>query len=212
MLLHGLGRTRFSMLLPQRRLAAAGFAVLNVQYPSRTRPIQQLADEVRRRLGEQLPEPCGAVHFLTHSLGGVVVRVLLAGAERAFRLGRVVMLAPPNQGSQIADRLGDGWWFRAALGPAGQELRAGDDSLPRRLGPPDYDVGVIAGTRPATPWAGWIAGPSDGTVTVDETRLDGMSDFLQVPRGHTFLMNDPAVLDQAVHFFRHGRFEHRSRG
>ena len=116
------------------------------------------------------------------------------------------MLAPPNQGSQLANRLGDSQLFRAATGPAGQQLRAGPDSVAARLGPVDYMVGVIAGNKVINPLSRLLAGESDGKVTLEEARLEGMADFLTVPRGHTFIMNDPRVIDQTIHFFRKGKF------
>ena len=188
------------------RLESEGFRVVNVQYRSLSRPIAALAADVRERLARELPPDCAKVHFLTHSMGGIVLRALLAGDRLEAQLGRVVMLAPPNRGSQVAARLGDGRLFRAVLGPAGQQMRADEDSLPLRLGPADFVVGIIAGNRPSSPWARLIDSDNDGTVSVSETTLDGMTDFLVVPCGHTFMMNDPDVIDQAVHFFRTGRF------
>ena len=205
-LLHGLGRTRFSMNRARKRLESSGFRVINVQYRSRSRPIDALAADVCERLGRELPADCARVHFLTHSMGGIVLRGILAGDGAPANLGHVVMLAPPNRGSLVADRLGDNRLFRTLLGPAGQQLRAGANSVPPSLGPADYVLGVIAGNRPSMPWARLIEGDNDGTVAVSETRLEGMTDFLVVPCGHTFMMNDPGVLDQAIRFFRTGRF------
>ena len=205
-LLHGLGRTRLSMAVPQLRLKSAGFDVINIHYPSRSRPIEQLAEAVQCELGRQIEDHSRRVHFLTHSLGGIVVRALLAGHELEANLGNVVMLAPPNQGSQLANRLGDSQLFHAVTGPAGQQIRAGPASVASRLGPVDYIVGVIAGNRPINPLTRLLDSESDGKVTLEEARLEGMTDFLTVPRGHTFIMNDATVLDQAIHFFRNGKF------
>jgi triacylglycerol lipase len=205
-LLHGLGRTRFSMTRARMRLEAAGFRVVNIQYRSMKKPIGDLADDVRSRLSEELPEDCTRVHFLTHSMGGIVLRALIAGGGTCGTLGHSVMLAPPNRGSQVAARLLDGSIFRAVLGPAGQQLKAGAESLPLALGPADYVVGIIAGNRPSSPWARLIDGDNDGTVAVSETTLEGMTDFLVVPCSHTFMMNDLGVINQAIHFFRNGAF------
>ena len=207
-LLHGLGRTRLSMAIPQLRLKSAGFDVINLQYPSRSKPIEQLAEAVHSELSRQVGDPSRRVHFLTRSLGGIVVRALLARQEFHANLGYVVMLAPPNQGSQLANRLGDSQLFRAATGPAGQQLRAGPDSVTASLGPVDYLVGVIAGNKVINPLFRLLNSEGDGKVTLEEARLEGMADFLTVPRGHTFIMNDPRVIDQAIHFFRNGTFVH----
>ena len=205
-LLHGLGRTRLSMAIPQLRLKSAGFDVINIHYPSRSKPIEQLAAAVHSELGRKIEDHARRVHFLTHSLGGIVVRALLSRHKLHANLGQVVMLAPPNQGSQLANRLGDSQLFRAATGPAGQQLRAGTDSVAARLGPVDYIVGVIAGNKVINPLSRLLNSESDGKVTLEEARLEGMADFLTVPRGHTFIMNDPRVIDQAIHFFRNGKF------
>ena len=205
-LLHGLGRTRFSMAIPQLRLRSAGFEVINIPYPSRRKPIEQLAEAVHSELGRKIGDHSRKVHFLTHSLGGIVVRALLTRQEFDAKLGYVVMLAPPNQGSQLANRLGDSQLFRAATGPAGQQLRAGPDSVAAKLGPVDYIVGVIAGKKVINPLHRLLNSESDGKVTLEEARLEGMADFLTVPRSHTFIMNDPRVIDQVIHFFRNGKF------
>ena len=210
-LLHGLIRSPISMSVPMRRLRSAGFEVINLKYPSRRKPIPELARIVSRELEQRIPDSQTPVHFLTHSLGGIVLRAILSGDPPKINLGNVVMLAPPNQGSRLAERLGDNFLFRTTTGPAGQQLRKGPDSVPARLGPADYCVGVIAGNRAASPWFFLVPGESDGTVRVDEVALEGMADFLVVPRGHTFIMNDAAVIDQAIHFFRNGKFERDSR-
>ena len=205
-LLHGLGRTPWSFLLTRRRLAAAGFRAVGIRYPSRRRPIEDLARVVAARLPAVSD---GRLHFLTHSLGGIIVRQLL-GQARPENLGRVVMLCPPNQGSRLAERLRPNPLFRFATGPAGQQLGAANEGPIADLGPVDFETGIITGVRRANPLRRLIRGESDGKVAVDEAKVDGMADFLVVPCGHTFIMNDPTVMDQAIHFFRHGRFARSS--
>jgi hypothetical protein len=116
------------------------------------------------------------------------------------------MLGPPNAGSQLASRLRPRWYYRWALGPAGQQIGADPGSVPNQLGPVDFPLGVIAGTRSIDPFRFLIAGDSDGKVAVEETRVEGMTDWWSLPRGHSFLMFDARVIDQAAHFFRHGCF------
>jgi hypothetical protein len=194
------------MTVPRRRITAAGFEVINVPYPSRRAPIEESAAAVGAELARRVGRGRRPAHFLTHSLGGIVLRALVAGSTPPVRVGRAVMLAPPSGGSQLARRFGTNPLFRAATGPAGRQL--GDDrrSVVDRLGPVDFEVGVIAGNRTLNPLSVMLDGPGDGTVSVEEAKLEGMTDFLIVPRGHTFIMNDPAVIDQAIHFFRQGRF------
>ena len=157
---------------------------------------------------QRLPGAGGRIHFLTHSMGGLVARYLLR-VDRPEHLGRVVMLAPPNQGSQVAAKLRGLELFRKVMGPAAQQLGSGTERIADLLGPVDFELGVITGDRPlGQPTARMIEGPNDGKVAVDEARVEGMRDFLVVHRGHTFIMNDPEVIGQAAHFFETGRFRH----
>jgi pimeloyl-ACP methyl ester carboxylesterase len=201
-LLHGMGRTSLSFVRAKRRLRRAGYRPLSLGYPSRRRGIPELAQNVARRLRAVADAP---IHFVTHSLGGILLRYLRQQGQLA-QLGRVVMLGPPNRGSQLAQRLRTNTLYRWATGPAGQQLGTDEESIPLDLGPVDFELGVIAGDRPFRPLTGLIRGAHDGLVAVEEARVEGMVDFLVVPCGHTFMMNDPAVLDQAIHFLRHGRF------
>ena len=207
-LLHGMGRGPWAMKLLGHRLDEAGYEVHNLSYPRRNGSLDELVVEVHRQYRVCCAEGAREVHFVTHSLGGLVARAYLA-EHRPANVGRVVMLAPPNGGSEIVDRLGGAWWFRMILGPMAPQLGTGDDALPKRLAVPrDAEVGVIAGDRwlnPAGPLA--LPGPHDGTVSVAATRLPGMRDHLVVPTTHTFIMNSKQVAREVVHFLRHGRFE-----
>ena len=206
--LHGLGRTQLSMSLLVRRLRRAGLRVVWGTYPSMRRDLSALA-------GGWLPEFLRAhgvwdepeVDFVTHSMGGIVVRWF----DRHVRPGfarRVVMLAPPNRGSEIIDR-GRRWWlFRAVQGPAALQLHTGPDSAPNQLGPGRAGFGVIAGTRSLNPvFSAIVPGPGDGKVSVERARLDGAGDFATFPYSHTWLMNRRPVQDAVLRFLARGRFE-----
>jgi triacylglycerol lipase len=146
-LLHGLGRTSRSMARMQQSLEAAGYFVANIGYPSRRRPVEELAcDAVERGLAVCRARQASRIHFVTHSLGGILVRYYLTH-HAVPELGRVVMLGPPNQGSEVVDVFSRMPAFTAITGPAGPQLGTGPTSLPRALGPVSYPVGVIAGTR-----------------------------------------------------------------
>lgn len=203
-LLHGLYRSERSMRPLASRLASEGYQVHNVGYASTRGTPEELEAEIER----QLDACCAAaprVHFVTHSLGGILLRAVLARREPA-NLGRVVMLAPPNHGSELVDLLGDSLGF--LLGPTGRELGTRPESLPNRLPRPDYPVGVIAGTWSINPIGSLVLpGASDGTVAVSSTWIEGMSDFAAVPTTHTFILRSTAAADRVVEFLREGRFE-----
>jgi pimeloyl-ACP methyl ester carboxylesterase len=150
----------------------------------------------------------GKVHFVTHSLGGIVLRAYLQD-HRPENLGRVVMLAPPNHGSELADVLAGFPPFDVFYGPTAAGLGTDPASWPNRLGPADFELGIIAGNKSINPIGSWlIPGPDDGTVSMDSARLDGMTDFLVLPVTHFFIMTDKTVAAETLHFIRHGRFSH----
>jgi pimeloyl-ACP methyl ester carboxylesterase len=209
-LVHGLGRTPASMLLLQERLADAGYRVVNFGYPSRTEPLEALTDSLRSAVDHCCPGPEGDVHFVTHSMGGVLVRILLAEQAEPFE-GRVVMLSPPNQGSEIVDAFSDSPLLRSVLGPAGLRLGTDSTGVASELPPVNFSLGIITGDRSLNPIGSWlIPGPDDGKVGVDNARVEGADAFLVVPATHTFIMNRSDVAEQVVHFLRHGTFADRS--
>ncbi len=208
-LLHGLARTYNSMNTMEKALIRAGYQTVNLDYPSRKKTVEIIAEEEFTQ-GIQLCEQAGAqkIHFVTHSLGGIVVRHAMAG-QRPGNLGRVVMLSPPNKGSFVSDKLKNWWLYKWLNGPAGQDLGTEEDSLPNLLGPVDYEVGVITGNRH---WFfdAWFAsmspGEHDGKVSVEGARVEGMADFLVVPETHPFIMNADRVIEETIYFLRHGTF------
>jgi len=207
-LLHGLCRTDRSMAPMEKALSAAGYQVVNMDYPSRSAVIEKLSDDVIGRAVSDC-ERNGAtqIHFVTHSLGGILVRSYLARHSIA-NLGRVVMLGPPNQGSEVVDKLGAWWLFKKLNGPAGNELGTDKNSTPNQLGPAKFCVGVIAGDRSIN-WinSALIPGRDDGKVSVERTKLEGMADHIVIHANHPFLMRNQAVIRQTICFLRTGQFE-----
>lgn len=198
-----------------RALARAGFRTRNIGYATLRAPLALIVERLAVEIDRVSTEPDGAggerarVGFVVHSLGGLVVRAY-AQAHGTSRIARVVMLATPNGGSEVVDRLRRHRWLTSLLGPTASLLGTGRGDLPAMLGPLDFEAGVIAGNVSFNPvFSPMLPGENDGTVTVERTRAEGMRDFLVVPHSHTFLMNAPEVQRQAIAFLHNGRFERR---
>jgi hypothetical protein len=207
-LLHGLARTAQSMKVLQARLETEGYRVSNIDYPSRDHAIEELATLVVGQGIEQCSaNPVSKINFVTHSLGGILVRVYLKANQRDD-IGRVVMLGPPNQGSEVVDNLRDTPGFELLNGPAGMELGTSLADVPKSLGPVDFEVGIIAGTKTINLiLSTYLPNPNDGKVSVESTKVDGMADFITLPTTHPFMMKNKAVIDQTVYFLKNGKFD-----
>jgi triacylglycerol lipase len=206
-LLHGLARTSSSMDNMEVALRNEGFYVVNNTYPSRDHPIEELAPlaidagiEGCGELGED-----SQVHFVTHSLGGILVRYYFEENELA-QLGRVVMLAPPNQGSEASDDLRGVPGFELLNGPAGSQLGKGEESVPLQLSVPAFEFAVIAGDRSIDPiTSAVLPNPDDGKVSVSDTKLEGMADFALVNVSHAYIMKNEEVIEMVKRFLRTGK-------
>ena len=204
---HGLGRTSASMAVLESRLESTGFRVVSFGYPSTSEPMEVLVDLLRAEVARCCESESETVHFVSHSMGGVLVRSYLSQQPGAHR-GRVVMLSPPSQGSELIDAFEDSPLLRLVLGPAGSELGTDSASLPSRLDAARFSLGIIAGDRSLNPLTSWlIPGPDDGKVGVDRTRVEGETDFRVFPATHTFIMNRVDVAEEVLHFLRYGRFQ-----
>lgn len=202
-LIHGMRRSSRSMGKMAKRLREAGYRTALVDYPSKW-GVHETTEHVFAALSS-VTAGVSRVHFVTHSLGGILVR-------DAFRetvpdnLGRVVMLGPPNQGSEHIDRFGGLPFFCSVWGQSAQELGTEPTSYPNSLPPIGFECGIIAGTKGGI--LGWfLPGPSDGKVTVARAHEDGMKDLLEVPAGHTWMMRKKNVIDLTIRFLKTGQFE-----
>jgi triacylglycerol lipase len=213
-LLHGLGRSPFSMKWLESTLRAKGYVVRNIRYPSRKADIATLAEGA---LGPVFHEATAQaesasaprVHIVTHSLGGILVRQWLHDHGVPPALGRVVMIAPPNVGSEVVDRLRDWKLYQWLNGPAGLQLGTDLASVPRTLGPlpSGVEVGVIAGNRTMNPlMSAWLPGANDGKVSVAATHVAGEADHLVLPATHTWIIWRNDVAAQVTAFLSTGRF------
>lgn len=190
-----------------KSLQHAGFTTANIDYPSQSGTIEEIAP---RAVGMGLDScrKAGArkIHFVTHSLGGILVRYQNEKSP-IYDLGRVVMLAPPNHGSEIVDKT-RGWpGFELFSGDAGSQLGTGPESIPSQLGPVNFELGVIAGTGTINVLASaMLPNPDDGKVSVVSTKVDGMRDFLVVGNSHRFITRSNIVLRNTENFLRNGAF------
>jgi len=203
-LLHGLGRSHRSLGALERRLENEGYEVLAFEYAS-TRGTIEVHAKALAELLAGLPEP-REVSFVTHSLGGVVLRELTRDPEAEWRsrhrLGRAVTLAAPHGGAAIAARTARCTPLAWILGPA---YRALADGSAAALPAPDLEFATIAGARgDGGGWNPWVPGDDDGLVALDEARLDGASDHLVLRVAHTFILSDPRALDAVCAFLRVG--------
>ena len=189
------------------RLKKAGYSPVNIFYPSRKHSVKKLAADFILPAIEEHTESSEAVHFVTHSLGGIIVRQL-ATLQAPINFGRVVMLAPPNGGSEIAYIVQRNVFVGAFNGPAGKELGTSKNSLPHLLGPAPFDVGIIAGNRTINPLLSRrIAGENDGRLSVKNAKLEGMADFIVLPVSHPLIMLNKNVAEQMLHFLEFGKFQ-----
>lgn len=209
-LLHGLGRSKLSMTPMAWALQSADFAVHNLGYPSRRASWEALAQQLANAL-TRLPA-AQPVHFVTHSMGAIVLRHFFADARFSalrsrLQFERAVLLGPPNQGSEIVDAWGKRWWFRRILGDSGSSLSTQNTDPPKSLPSLPLHFGVIAGDNAAPNWLlPGVPSPHDGKVSVASTRLEGMADFVRVPVGHTWLPNHPTCRALTESFLRTGQF------
>ncbi|MEO6181814.1 MAG: alpha/beta fold hydrolase [Verrucomicrobiota bacterium] len=206
-LIHGLGRTSLSMKRLEWSLASAGYQTINLAYPSRKFRVEQLAEDyLQPVLSKNTARHASKVHFVTHSMGGIILRQYLSNHAIENR-GSVVMLAPPNQGSELVDELKRNAVGRWILGPSGCELGTAPMDLPRRLGPARFVLGVIAGDRSFNPrFSRILSGANDGKVSVKRAKIDGMKQFLIVHNSHTWMMWRLKTIQQVLFYLQHDQF------
>ena len=212
-LLHGLARTPASMLIMASYLKNENYIVINKDYPATRKEILTIAEiNIKDMVNECQKYNSTKINFVTHSMGGLVLRAYLQNNHLA-NLGRVVMLAPPNHGSKLADKLHNNWFFKQILGPAGQDLKTDSASLAYLNEPINYQVGIIAGNFSFNPlMKAFFQDENDGKVTVSSTKLRGMKDFMVLPVGHTFIMNNKLVLQEVSYFLQNGCFFREKKG
>jgi pimeloyl-ACP methyl ester carboxylesterase len=209
-LLHGMGRTKFSLRKLEVYLSEHGYQTINDGYPSTRSSVKKISDEYFHKMVNQCRENgADKIHIVTHSLGGIVVRQYLQN-HLLPEGSRIVMISPPNKGSELADLFRTWFIYEWLNGPAGQVLGTEPGSLPNSLKPVSAEIGVITGDSTLNPLYSFIIpGDDDGKVSVESAKLDKLADFLVVSSSHSFIMQHPEVMKQVVIFLENGKFDHR---
>ncbi len=206
-LLHGILRTRHSMGRLERFLQKAGYATLNIGYPSKY-SLEDLTELLHEKIAAfaDTISGSGRLHFVGHSMGGLLIRAYLLYFPPE-KLGRVVMLATPNHGSEIVDVTKNWWLYKLVYGDSGQQLGTCEDGFEQTLGKVTYELGIIAGDRPLAAISTKFFGqPNDGKVSVASTELNGMTDHIVIHTSHTLMLINETVQQQTLYFLQHGHF------
>ena len=205
-LLHGIAKSSKHMKKLELYLEKQNFKVININYPSTEHPLNKLAVIIHNKIKPHI-NLAQKVNFVGYSLGGVMVRILLAKYNYE-NLGRVVQLAPPNRGSKVADHLQNNWLFKKIYGPAGQQLITNQAKIKHLFKEINYEVGIIAGNKSIDPISSlfFIKGKDDGKVSIKNTKLDKMTDHIVVPASHIFFPAKKIVHKQTVFFLKNGYF------
>lgn len=205
--LHGIARSNKHMKTLAKFLEQDGFDVINLSYPSTSHKIEELTDLINSEISSRVKEN-KTVHFVGYSMGGLMVRALIHKSKYK-NLGKVVQLAPPNQGSEVADFVKNFWPYKKIFGPAGQQLVTDQTAVKHLFGEVNYDLGIIAGNSSIDPISSAIIpGENDGKVAVERTKLEGMKDHIVVNASHTFFPSNKEVLKQTLYFIKHNKFSH----
>ncbi len=206
-ILHGIARSSKHMQKLAANLQKNGFDVINLSYPSTTYTIEDLTDIINKEITQKTiaNKP---IHFIGYSMGGLMVRALIHKYNYK-NLGRVVQLAPPNQGSEVVDFVKNFWPYKKIFGPAGQQLITDQSAVKHLFGEVNYELGIIAGNATIDPISSAIIpGENDGKVAVERTKLERMKDHIVVSASHTFFPSNKEVQNQTLYFLKNGNFKH----
>ncbi len=207
-LLHGLWRGYHAMEPLARALNRVGFSTLNLPYPSTRQPIPELVKHVRQEVAKIADDR--PVHFITHSLGCIIARAILADAP-PWKPGRLIMLAPPSSGSEIVDWSRNHPLLHRALGPAGRAL--GSDGIPPKLPklPEGLEAAVIMGNRCLIScFKHLLETGNDGIVSASKGEIPGLQGFTVIDADHTFIQTHPDAIRLSLEFFKTGNWGART--
>jgi esterase/lipase len=206
-ILHGIARSNKHMKSLAKLLAKAGFDVINLSYPSTSYKIEELTDLINLEISSKVKEN-KTINFVGYSMGGLMVRALIH-KYKYNNLGKVVQLAPPNGGSEVADFVKNFLPYKKIFGPAGQQLVTDQSAVKHLFGEVNYELGIIAGNASIDPISSAIiSGENDGKVAVERTKLEGMQDHIVVRASHTLFPSNKEAQRQTLYFIKNGKFEH----
>lgn len=206
-ILHGIARSSSHMEPVELYLQSNGYEVFNLDYKSTDYKLEKLVDDTFKDIEGRLTDKSKKVNFVGYSMGCLLTRGILT-RYKFNNLGRVVFLAPPSKGSEIADFLKDNWLYKYFYGPAGQQLTTDQSAIKPLLGNIYYELGIIAGDRTIDPISSFIIpGDDDGKVSVERTKIEGAKDHIVVHSSHTFFPSNDDALMQTLYFLQNGRFK-----
>ena len=171
-LAHGLGRSDWAMRYFAQQLKRAHYKVCSLNYASLGQSVEAVFTQTTTQINTCIAN-ASKVHFVGHSLGGLVIRAYLQNNPRVFNgntLGKVVLIGTPNKGSELANHL-NGSWLMHIAGGVSQSLITGSKSLGNTINELDIDLGVIAGAKASTLTQHYFKGKNDGLVSVESTKL-----------------------------------------
>jgi triacylglycerol esterase/lipase EstA (alpha/beta hydrolase family) len=208
-LAHGLGRSDGAMWRFAQRLENAGYKVCRLDYATIGESIDDVLAETTKQIDDCILH-APKVHFVGHSLGGLVIRAYLQNNQlqlEKINIAEVVLIGTPNKGSELADHFSDSWLMEVG-GGISRALVTGSSSLGNNLDETDVNVGIIAGTKSSSLTSDKFDGPNDGLVSVESTKLNNMSDFITIDVSHSMMRYNLGVAEQTIHFLQNGTFKH----
>ncbi len=206
-LVHGILRGSSSMNKIKIEFIRQGFSVTGFDYTKKDGSIEEISDSLHKKIKKF---PKGKIHFVTHSMGAVIVRSYIS-KYKPRNIGRVVMIAPPNNGSVYAAVLLHLPFFEKIFGRSGMDIAEGENCIVNSLPVPEFEFGVIAGgTGYEIGLNPFLKGDNDGTVLLKETIIEGMADFMQIKGQHSFLLFNNEVISESINFIKNGKFQKKS--
>jgi len=208
-LVHGLWRSGWAMRSIANDLEDFAYQTVSISYPSTSMNIPEIAENyLPAAIAECKQGGAEQIHLVSHSMGGIVVRQYLQTNHLPLG-GKVVMLSPPNQGSELSEKFGDAGWYQHIVGPAGVSLSKKESGIISTLKAVKEPVGIIAAYRDWSLWpSAWLPAPNDGTVSVESMALAEMDDFVLINSGHAMMRFNSVTHQQIRYFLATGEFYH----